>query len=1385
MIVIPVDPAPQEALLTRIRTLSPDASMVLGMKALVGPLHAGSRDDFLRLMLATGTDSSTGKSWSSPLLSSILTDLREAALLDNRLACSNKVVLHLATLEILKSSRADIYYQAVIKTFPMTGSHGYRDDIMSNSSTLRRLRLAVYVNDEVTYTLLRDRYEKAYRYLSHLDHFLADHFLSVNLDAAWFDSREAAIRDDLLGYKINYYLSYGKRPLDYPSLASCFRERLAQSTSPEVVAHFSGLELIAGNLEGLQRQLERLNESQEGMRICIRGGLALLRGDMAGAVGHFRMALKKSRSETRRRRYFPGDIWGLCHLMAMFGSNDATLHEQIQEGLLAGIGDTAYFRSGFQALQALLWLIQGQESKARSVLQQLRLTMPVEPFSAACVCLAEYFLDPALAAKHREDNQRRQKALQGVLPLLAHLHGCILARLDGIPVPESPWFDFTTLVHMQEPWERAFEGLATFLRSGRTEAVPPVTRNTTKRLAWFVDPNEGRVTVMEQSFRQRGGWSEGRAVALKRLFQRDERLDYLTSEDLAVVRTLRMENLSWNSGVEYDFDHDKALLALVGHPVLFDARNRDRKVELVRYPVELVVNDTPRGYRIGLSHVAEIPKVFIEEESPGRFRLIEFTAPLVGLKAILGNHGLEVPKALKDRLMDLFQEQGLALPVRAETVDVEIDAVDGDATPIVQLRPRETGLQVALQVRPGGEGGHAFIPGKGAATVLMQENGRHRRIRRNLKEEQNNVAALVEALPGLQGLLDGGFEAVTDTLEASLELLLAFQESTLPVRVEWPEGKPLRVTPSLGGKQLALHLKQSRDWFHIDGEIRVDEGQVLLMRELLERFERAEGRFVPLDDGRFMTLTNHFRHQLERLKAVTEAEKEGRRLAPLGSMALQELMEEAGEVKSDRAWKALQQRLRQAGAHQPELPTTLQAELRDYQMEGFVWMSRLAFWGAGACLADDMGLGKTVQAIAVMLEQAPHGPCLVTAPTSVCHNWERELSRFAPSLKVVNLAGSTVSERAGLLESMGAMTVLVTSYGLLAVEEERLAKVTWRMLVLDEAQAIKNAETRRAQASRKLRAAFRLALSGTPIENYLDELWSLFNVINPGLLGSRESFQRRFAAPIEKGRHPAALQALRAMVRPFILRRTKSMVLAELPPRTDVTLEVELPEEERAFQEALRRQALEALESLNEVDPGQRRFRILTEITRLRRACCHPGLVDPETPLPGAKLALFLELAEELIRNRHKALVFSQFVGQLEKVRTALNERGVRYQYLDGSTPVREREKRVDAFQAGEGDLFLISLKAGGLGLNLTAADYVIHLDPWWNPAVEDQASDRAHRIGQERPVTVYRLIVRESIEEKILQMHREKRDLADSLLEGSDTAVRLTEEDLLALIRG
>jgi SNF2 family DNA or RNA helicase len=473
--------------------------------------------------------------------------------------------------------------------------------------------------------------------------------------------------------------------------------------------------------------------------------------------------------------------------------------------------------------------------------------------------------------------------------------------------------------------------------------------------------------------------------------------------------------------------------------------------------------------------------------------------------------------------------------------------------------------------------------------------------------------------------------------------------------------------------------------------------------------------------------------------------------------------------------------MKAARSFEPSLPAQLTADLRPYQAEGYQWLARLAEWGVGACLADDMGLGKTVQALAVLLARAERGPALVVAPTSVCFNWVREAERFAPSLRPVLFREG---DRAATLAALGPSDLLVCSWGLLVGHAEPLAKVRFATLVLDEAQAIKNPATRRARAARDLSTEWRVALSGTPLENHLGELWSLFRVVAPGLLGSWESFRERFASPIERDRNPERLAALSRVVRPFILRRTKDQVAKELPARTEVRQLVTLSAPERQLYDDARIAAVARLAEEGGGSDQQKRFEVLAALTRLRQLACHPKLYDPASSVPSSKLSRFMEIVAELKDNGHRALVFSQFTSHLALVREALDEKGVTYLYLDGQTPVPERVRRVDAFQAGQADLFLISLKAGGTGLNLTAADYVVHLDPWWNPSVEDQATDRAHRIGQVRPVTVYRLVSKGTIEEAILALHEEKRDLVAGVLDGAGTAAKLTNVELIALIR-
>jgi len=1367
----------------RYARLPAGSKQILRMKSLV--FTSTNRSVFLQCLTRSGLRAPDDKAWSSRSLNPLLDDLLRQQLLTDDLACA-PALLHPASADAMEAAEGERLADAVRQSFPARHagyyySHGQRLD----AEALRRLiRLAVYSGDEAGFTESRELYDKEVALRGTAD-LLTLLFANIPLTAEWLFSRPAAIQLALFDVKLAGFLGTGIADPELPTLIAHYRAEQGRADLAAVRPLLLNYDLLAGRLEEVRRGIAAAPDLTRQM---LEGAVAFLEGRNEAALQYYRDALKLHRKQAGKRKLFLDRAHGPFFLMALLRANDAALHAEMQAGLDAALSSAAEHPGGLLALQAMLWLVQGLEPKARELLERLRAAMPADPFSAACVALAEHALDTGLARRRSVDLAARFKQLEGKLPLVARIYAEILAEV-GATGPYAAYLAetsqdfgvaFTQLIQVRQPWERALESLDAFLGGASPGADKAARKN--KRLAWFVDPETRHVEVAEQSAKGRDGWTDGRPVAMKRLHERDPRLDYLTEQDRAALRSIRKETRGWYDEESYAFDTLRTIPALVGHPAVFDARQRSRPIELVRYPAELVVTEQRGGYRIALSHTADELSVFIEAETPTRYRVVEFPQRLLAVQEILGRRGLTVPKGARDQVIALAQRSNPSLPVRAEIAALAQAALDGQPAPVVQLVPDGEGLKITLVVRPFGAEGPAYIAGLGGRSVLASVGGEQVRANRDLSRELAGRNALVEACPTLRDR--GGadvHELVIDDLEGCLDLLLELQAYAGPASVEWPEGRKLHVTP-LTPDRLRLRVGQDRDWFSVDGTVTIDEDQVLDMRFLLDRLDRAQGRFVRLDDGRFVALTRQMQAQLGRLAAMSEPHRVGRRVHALGAAALDAVLEEVGEVAADAAWTRHVARIRAAEGWTPKLPPTLQAELRDYQVEGFAWLSRLARWGAGACLADDMGLGKTVQAIAVMLDHAEAGPCLVVAPTSVCPNWQAEIARFAPTLATHRL--STAGDRATLVANLGPRDVLVCSYGLLHQEAELLGGRPWQMAVLDEAQAIKNAGTKRAQASLALQAGFRLALSGTPVENDLDELWSLFNFVNPGLLGLREGFQKRFAVPIERDRDANARQALRSLIRPFLLRRTKAAVLSELPSRTEQTMQVEMGEAERAFYEAMRQRALENIAALD-APAGKRKLHILAEITRLRRACCNPALIDPAAAVPSGKLDAFLDLVDDLVRNRHRALIFSQFVGHLGLVRAALDARSVRYEYLDGSTPSAERERRVAAFQAGGAELFLISLRAGGTGLNLTAADYVVHLDPWWNPAVEDQASDRAHRIGQERPVTIYRLIMQDSIEERIVRLHRDKRDLASDLLEGAETSARLSEDELLELIKG
>jgi superfamily II DNA or RNA helicase len=577
------------------------------------------------------------------------------------------------------------------------------------------------------------------------------------------------------------------------------------------------------------------------------------------------------------------------------------------------------------------------------------------------------------------------------------------------------------------------------------------------------------------------------------------------------------------------------------------------------------------------------------------------------------------------------------------------------------------------------------------------------------------------------------------------------------------------------GGSLQFSVRSGIDWLDLSVVAEVG-GQDVALPEILAAIRRGE-RFVALGDGSHGLLPEEWLERLTSLERLASAGEENvLHFAPTQALLLDALLADAPAVDADAAFDALRQRLlKPAAARAAHEPRGFRGELRPYQRQGLGWLRSLAGAGLGGCLADDMGLGKTVQVLALLqwrrqrpAPAADKRPSLVVAPRSVVFNWIEEAERFAPRLRVADFSGAG---RAELLPVLGEHDLVVTTYGVVRREAARLAKTPFDYVVLDEAQMVKNPATLTAKAVRLLRAEHRLALTGTPVENHLGELWALLDFLNPGLLGKLARVRK--SAP-DASLSDRDLGAVATAVRPFLLRRRKEEVLTELPTKSEQTLWCELGAKQRRIYDELSRHYRQAVsERVRDVGVARSHMLVLEALLRLRQAACHPALIDPERASAGsAKIDLLLEQLAELVEEGHKALVFSQFTSLLDLVGARLDHAGISWEQLDGRT--RNRKKKVERFQQDPGcPVFLISLKAGGTGLNLTAAHYVFLLDPWWNPAVEAQAIDRAHRIGQQRPVFAYRLIARDTVEEKILQLQQQKRRVADAILAADAAPLR------------
>lgn len=677
------------------------------------------------------------------------------------------------------------------------------------------------------------------------------------------------------------------------------------------------------------------------------------------------------------------------------------------------------------------------------------------------------------------------------------------------------------------------------------------------------------------------------------------------------------------------------------------------------------------------------------------------------------------------------------------------------------------GLSVKVLVRPL-EGGAATTPGEGDAVWYGNAGDQLTWCERDLEVESARAGLLWDGLFGETKPANGTFGRLERDRDTALDLvarLRGLTERNDDLRIIWDTDE-VKVVP-MEIDQMRVQLGNGQAYFA--STVTIGEGQAVIpLGQALAAIKQKQ-KYVQLQDGSWRRLSGRL---CKRLSYLPESNGDQFLLAA----PVIEEWEKAGiDIVGSDHWRKVRDEINRSRTWSPKQPAALKAKLRPYQLSGLTWMRRLARWAPGCVLADEMGLGKTVQTIGLLAARAAAGPALVVAPTSVVFNWEAEIARFSPSLRVHVVRSHGSLEQ---LDVLGPKDVVLTTWTSLCVHATRFKGLHWHTLVLDEAQAIKNYRTRRACTVLQLTRDFTVALTGTPMENRTIELWSLMRAVVPGLLGNKEDFFRTFIQPIEARGCNKALRHLGSQITPFVLRRLKAEVATELPEKRESVVEIQLCPSTRRRYEGLREASRQVLAGKDLKAKQQ----LLAALTRLRQLACDRRLVDPDFTAPGAKIEALRVIVRELAETGQQVLVFSQFTSLLDLARHSLEGEGHRCGQIDGRTPAKSRKSVIRQFEDGEVQVLLLSLRAAGVGLNLVAANAVMHLDPWWNPAVEDQATDRAHRIGQRHPVTVYRFVAKQTIEEAIYRLHREKRDLISGVLHGTDVGRAVSYADLVRL---
>ena len=1088
---------------------------------------------------------------------------------------------------------------------------------------------------------------------------------------------------------------------------------------------------------------------------------------------------------------------------------DMALKTQLKEGGVRG-----YFKNGLMTFYLVLaYMVVASEEKeehekmaaaCRTRLRELVANMEVRSNREMLPAkiLAEDFCNISTSLHREQVQSLYDGGVNGELPpiyrslafLMANYLGYSTANMDvNLCIPNLallqhemskylPLYDYEreslrhrfgdhpTLVNIyhKAEWQSVLEGLMDEAEGGKMVTDEPDTRLMYIRES----PDSNAIQVREQTRLKNGAWGNGKRLSESRY--KKGAVEYMNNADRRILARLNHSD-HWELQLEHVIEEmvDESRL-YIGRTAPFELVKVDRDKPYLMVEKEddrfVVKSNVPLG--------KAQDDLVIVEDSPTHYSLINIPNEIRGYYIKLLQLG-SLPLEAEPTLRSLLAKIGGKVELHSSLIEggSTLPLVDGQWSVGFKLSPKPGGnWEVEVFVRPLPGGRKTFRLGMGDEVIIDENEEGRVRVKRHLELERQN-RELVSHFWNSEG--EEFIEREIYSPEFMLDLVQMIQSQPDTFYAEWPEGQGFKIRSlNKGMSSWNGVLKQRGQWFDIEGDVNIDEQTRISISELLELVGKSKGKFVKIGEGEFLALSEKLKAQLKALDAIANRERGKIKISPFSAALMgDDLLNGGLKLKMDQTLQDIRQRILDGSSYSPAIPKELNATLRPYQKDGYLWIARLNSWGAGALLADDMGLGKTIQTIAFLLLKKNEGPSLVVAPASVAPNWKTEMEKFAPTLNVQVL--NFAADRQQVIRDAKAGDVVVTTYGILLSIQDDITQKHWNVACLDEAHIIKNRGAKTSAAAMKIQADNRVMLTGTPVQNHLGELWSLFQFVNPGLLGNYEHFSQKFIIPIEGYQDKEKQEQLEHIVHPFMLRRTKQAVLKELPEKIEIYHTVELNRDELAIYESIRVRAEKMLQAAGaDID-----MHVLAEITRLRQAACSAQLIEPKWAGECSKITSLVELLQGVIEGGNRALVFSQFVSFFDIVRKELDRLGMKYFYIDGSVSMKQRAEMVEAFQNGENSLFLISLKAGGLGLNLTGANYVFHLDPWWNPAIEQQATDRTYRIGQNRAVTVYHLVSKNTIEEKIIRLHQTKRDLAENILAGTDASYKLTGKDLLEMV--